>query len=322
TESTNLAIKGAARLHKSDAPGAEKNHIVTCVTEHKCVLESCATLEREGITTTYLPVSQNGLIDLEQLRGAITEKTILVSIMGVNNEIGVIQPLAEIGAFCRERDIFFHTDAAQAVGKIALDVDAMNIDLMSISGHKFYGPMGIGALYVRRRPRVRLEPLISGGGQEQGIRTGTLATALCVGLGEAADIVSQEMDTEATRLGELRDRFLERLLPRIDIVTINGDLENRIPGNLNLSFSGVQADTLLAGLKNLALSTGSACASASTEPSYVLEALGLSENLSSTSIRVGLGRFTTEQEIDFAADTIAAEVDRQRHNSNRRAPAA
>ncbi|NQV83777.1 MAG: IscS subfamily cysteine desulfurase [Rhodospirillales bacterium] len=322
TESNNLAIKGTARLHKSEAPGAQKNHVVTCVTEHKCVLESCTALEREGITTTYLPVSANGLIDLDQLRGAISEKTILVSIMGVNNEIGVIQPLAEIGTLCREHDVFFHTDAAQAVGKIALDVDTMGVDLMSISGHKFYGPMGVGALYIRRRPRVRLEPMVSGGGQEQGIRTGTLATPLCVGLGEAAEIATREMDTEATRLGKLRDRFLEKLLPRIDNVTINGDMEKRIPGNLNLSFPGVQADTLLAGLKNLALSTGSACASGSPEPSYVLEALGLSNDLSSTSVRVGLGRFTTEQEIDFATETIAAEIDRQRRNTDRRAPAA
>jgi cysteine desulfurase len=322
TESNNLAIKGAARRHKSDAAGMEKNHIVTCVTEHKCVLESCADLEREGIVTTYLPVSADGLIDLDRLQGAITDKTILVSIMSVNNEIGVIQPLAEIGALCRDAGVFFHTDAAQALGKIPLDVDIMAVDLMSVTGHKVYGPKGVGALYVRRRPRVRLEPLFSGGGQEQGIRTGTLAAPLCVGLGETAEIAAREMDGEAARLGKLRDRFLGKLLSGVDSITINGDMEKRIPGNLNLSFAGTQADTLMAGLKDLALSSGSACTSGSTEPSYVLKALGLSDDLAAASIRVSLGRFTTEQDIDFAAETIAAEVGRQRSNPDRRAPAA
>jgi cysteine desulfurase len=322
TESNNLGIKGVARRHKSDAAGKEKDHIVTCVTEHKCVLETCAALEREGIATTYLPVSENGAIDLDRLRDAITDRTILVSIMSVNNEIGVIHPLAEIGAVCREADVFFHTDAAQALGKIPLDVDAMAIDLMSLTGHKFYGPMGIGALYVRRRPRVRLEPLFSGGGQEQGIRTGTLASPLCVGLGEAAEIADREMDDEAARLRKLRDRFLEKLLPRVDNITVNGDMEKRIPGNLNLSFAGTRSDTLMAGLKDLALSSGSACSSASTEPSYVLKALGLSDDLAIASIRISLGRFTTDQDIDFAAETIAAEVERQRRDAAYRAPAA
>ncbi len=322
TESNNLAIKGTSRLQKSDAAGKQKNHIVTCVTDHKCVLESCADLEREGFVITYLPVSGNGLIDLNRLQGAITGETILVSIMGVNNEIGVIQPLAEIGNICRERDVFFHSDAAQAAGKIPLNVDEMAIDLMSISGHKFYGPMGVGVLYVRRRPRVRLNPLFSGGGQEKGLRSGTVAAPLCVGLGKAAEIAALEMDDEADRLGGLRDRFLEKLLSRTGDVTINGDMEKRIPGNLNLSFTGVLADNLMAGLKDLALSNGAACSSGSDEPSYVLKALGINDDLAAASIRVGLGRFTTEKDMDFAAEAIAAEVTRQRYNPGYRAPAA
>lgn len=322
TESNNLAIKGTARLQKSVVAGKQRNHIVTCITDHKCVQESCAALEREGFVITYLPVSGNGLIDLEHLQAAITGETILVSIMGVNNEIGVIQPLAEIGAICRDRDVFFHTDAAQAVGKIQLNVDDMAIDLMSISGHKFYGPVGIGALYVRSRPRVRLDPLISGGGQEHGLRSGTLAAPLCVGLGKTAEIAALEMEDEAVRLTELRDRFLEKLLSRTGDVTINGDMEKRIPGNLNLSFTGVHADTLMAGLKDLALSSGAACSSGSDEPSYVLKALGINDDLAAASIRVGLGRFTTVQDMDFAAEAIATEVNRQRSNPGYRAPAA
>jgi len=331
TESNNLAIKGVARLYGNRRGRAQpgqgnqkvKNKIVTCETEHKCVLEACATLEREGFDITYLPVTSGGLIDLDQLGDAVDENTSLVSIMAVNNEIGVIQPLAEIGAICREAGAFFHTDAAQAAGKIDLDVDAMNIDLMSITGHKFYGPMGIGVLYVRRRPRVRLAAMIDGGGQERGFRSGTLPTPLCVGLGKAAEIAAREMDEEAARLTALRDRFLGTIMKRLDGVHINGDMKHRIPGNLNLSFSGVQAEDLMAGLKDLALSSGSACTSASVEPSYVLKALGLSDALAVASIRIGLGRFTTEQEIDFAADTIAAEVDRLRRvKPQRRAPAA
>jgi len=322
TESNNLAIKGAARRHKSDAAGMEKNHLVTCVTEHKCVLESCADLEREGIVTTYLPVSADGLIDLDRLQGAITDKTILVSIMSVNNEIGVIQPLAEIGALCRDAGVFFHTDAAQAYGKIGLDVDAMSIDLMSISGHKVYGPMGIGALFVRRRPRVRLETLIDGGGQEQGLRSGTLPTPLCVGLGEASAIAATDMDEETTRLKGLKDLFLNNILTRLEGVAINGDLEARIPDNLSLSFSDIQAEDLTAGLKELAISTGAACSSATVGPSHVLEALGLSEELSAATIRIGLGRFTNEDDIKFATETITAEVERLRRVNPRQTSAA
>ena len=318
TESNNLAIKGIARFHREN-----KNHVVTCVTEHKCVLESCAALERDGFKVTYLPVQANGLIDLDRLGDAITGDTVCVSIMAVNNEIGVIQPLADIGAICREKGVFFHTDGAQAFGKVPLDVEEMTIDLMSISGHKAYAPMGIGVLYVRRRPRVRLETMIDGGGQEQGMRSGTLAAPLCVGLGKASEIAARDMDEEAARLKAFRDRFLGVIMSRLPDVTVNGDLDHRIPGNLNLSFSDIQAEDLMAGLRELAVSTGSACTSASVEPSYVLRALGLSDELAQASIRIGLGRFTTETEVDFAAEKITAEVDRlRRTNPRRRAPAA
>jgi len=310
TESNNLALKGVARFYKD-----RKNHIITCVTEHKCVLDSCRHLEMEGFDVTYLPVQTNGLIDLEQLKGAITDKTVMVSIMSVHNEIGVIQPIAEIGAICRERKVFFHTDAAQAVGKIPLDVEAMNIDLMSISGHKLYGPKGIGALYVRRRPRVRLEALISGGGQERGMRSGTLPTPLCVGLGEACRIAEAEMGAEAERLHMLRDRFYKGITEQLPDVFLNGDLDNRIPGNLNISFAYVEGEGLMMGIKDLAVSSGSACTSASLEPSYVLRALGVDVELAHTSLRIGLGRFTTEEEVDFAVEKIVGEVKRLRQMS-------
>lgn len=318
TESNNLGIKGIARFHKDS-----KNHIVTVATEHKCVLESCAQLESEGFRVTYLPVGADGLVDLDQLRGAIDDDTSLVSIMAVNNEIGVIQPLADIGAICREKDVFFHTDAAQAAGRIALDVEAMSIDLMSLTGHKFYGPMGIGVLYVRRRPRVRLEPLFSGGGQEQGLRSGTLPAPLCVGLGKAAEIAAEEWEEEAHRIKALRGRFLDRLFAQISDVRVNGSMDHRIPGNLNLSFPGVQSDDLMAALKDLAISSGSACTSESVEPSHVLKALGLSDDLAAASIRISFGRFTTEDETGIAADLIAREAARLRHlNPRQAAPAA
>jgi len=310
TESNNLALKGVARFNKD-----RKNHIITCVTEHKCVLDTGRHLEQEGFEVTYLPVQENGLIDLDQLRDAITEQTLLVSIMAANNEIGVIQPLAEIGAICRENKVYFHTDAAQAVGKIPLDVEEMNIDLMSISGHKVYGPMGIGALYVRRRPRVRLVPMINGGGQERGMRSGTLPTPLCVGLGEACAIAQREMGAEAERLKMLRDRMFNRINDRLAEVYLNGDLDQRLPGNLNLSFAYVEGEGLMMGIKELAVSSGSACTSASLEPSYVLRALGVEEELAHTSLRLGLGRFTTEEEIDYAADRICSEVERLREMS-------
>jgi cysteine desulfurase len=310
TESNNLAIRGVAEFYKD-----RKNHIVTTVTEHKCVLDTCRHLEQQGFEVTYLPVQKNGLVDLEQLRAAITDKTVVVSVMAVNNEIGVIQPLAEIGKICREKKCFFHTDAAQAAGKIPLDVEAMNIDLMSISGHKIYGPKGIGALYVRRKPRVRLVPLIVGGGQERGFRSGTLPTPLCVGLGEAAEIAMKEMDAESARLKKLQDRMLKGLRDKLPEIYVNGDLEHRIPGNLNISFAYVEGESLMMGIKGLSVSSGSACTSASLEPSYVLRALGVDEELAHTSLRIGLGRFTTEQEVDQAVDELVRHVKKLREMS-------
>ncbi len=307
TESNNLAIAGVARFYKD-----KKNHIITCVTEHKCVLDTCRHLEQEGFEVTYLPVQQNGLIDLELLKKTITPKTLLVSIMAVNNEIGVIQPLKEIGEICRANHVFFHTDCAQAYGKIPLDVEDMKIDLMSISGHKIYGPKGIGALFVRRRPRIRLVALIHGGGQERGMRSGTLPTPLCVALGEAAAIAAREMDSENERLTKLRDRFYERITSRLSEVYLNGDLKHRIPGNLNISFAFVEGEGLMMGIKDLSVSSGSACTSASLEPSYVLRALGVEEELAHTSLRIGFGRFTTEAEVDYAADRIVEAVQRLR----------
>ncbi len=307
TESNNLAIKGVLNFHRE-----RKNHVVTLTTEHKCVLDSCRHLELEGFSVTYLPVEKNGLVDLAALASAITEKTALVSIMAVNNEIGVIQPLAEIGALCRARGAYFHTDAAQAVGKIPIDVEAMKIDLLSISGHKIYGPKGIGALYVRRKPRVRLEALIHGGGQERGLRSGTLPTPLCVGLGEACRIARLEMAAEAERLTELRDRFYRAITAQLPEVYLNGDLARRIPGNLNLSFAHVEGEGLMMGIKELSVSSGSACTSASLEPSYVLRALGVEEELAHTSLRIGFGRFTSEADVDFAVEHIVAAVRRLR----------
>ena len=303
TESNNLAIKGVAHFYK-----ARKDHVITCVTEHKCVLESCRTLEREGFTVTYLPVRRNGLIDLGELSRAFTERTALVSIMAVNNEIGVIQPIAEIGALCREHGAFFHTDAAQAIGRIDVDVNEMGIDLMSLTAHKVYGPKGIGALYVRRRPRVRLTPLFDGGGQERGFRSGTLPAPLCVGFGEACRLARLEMADEAKRIGALRDRLYDGITTRLTGVVLNGDAVTRIPGNLNLSFGHVDAEALMASLKAVAVSSGSACTSASLEPSFVLKALGVEDRLAHASIRFSLGRFTTEAEIDFVIEEVAREV--------------
>ncbi len=310
TESNNLAIRGVAEFYKD-----RKNHIITTVTEHKCVLDTCRHLEQQGFEVTYLPVQQNGLLDLDVLRAAITDKTVLVSVMAVNNEIGVIQPLAEIGKICRERKVFFHTDAAQAAGKIPLDVEAMNIDLMSISGHKIYGPKGIGALYVRRKPRVRLVAMIHGGGQERGFRSGTLPTPLCVGLGEACEIAMKEMDSEAKRLAKLQERMLKGLRAKLTDIVVNGDLEQRIPGNLNISFAYVEGESLMMGIKGLSVSSGSACTSASLEPSYVLRALGVEEEMAHTSLRIGLGRFTTEHEVDTAVDELVRHVTKLREMS-------
>jgi cysteine desulfurase len=307
TESNNLAIAGVAHFYKD-----QKDHIVTVVTEHKCVLDTCRHLEQEGFKVTYLPVKTDGLIDLAQLEAAITDKTAIVSVMAANNEIGVIQKMAEIGAICRKKGAFFHTDCAQAFGKIPLDVEAMKIDLMSISGHKIYGPKGIGALYVRRRPRVRLQALIHGGDQERGMRSGTLPTPLCVGLGKAAEIAKNEMAQENARLMALRDRFLKTVNGKLPEVFLNGDLDNRLPGNLNLSFAYVEGEGLMMGIKDLCVSSGSACTSASLEPSYVLRALGVEEELAHTSLRIGFGRFTTEAEVDYSADRIVQAVSKLR----------
>ncbi len=311
TESNNLAIKGVARFYKD-----KRTHIITTVTEHKCVLDTCRHLEQEeGFEVTYLPVAENGLLDPEVLKAAITDNTLLVSVMAVNNEIGVIQPLTEIGAICRENGVFFHTDAAQGVGKIPLDVDAMNIDLMSISGHKIYGPMGVGALYVRRKPRVRIRPMINGGGQERGMRSGTLAPALCVGLGTACAIAEAEMGSDNERIRYLSDRFYDTITAKLPEVFLNGDREQRYPGNLNLSFAYVEGESLMMGMRDLAVSSGSACTSSSLEPSYVLRALGVEEELAHTSIRFGIGRFSTEGEIDFAVDTVVQAVEKLREMS-------
>ena len=311
TESNNIAVKGVARFYKS-----RKNHVITTQTEHKCVLDSCRALENDGFQVTYLPVMKNGLINMEELEKAIRPETALVSIMTVNNEIGVRQPVAEIGALCRKKKVFFHTDAAQAIGKIPLNVDEMNIDLMSISGHKIYGPKGIGALFVRRRPRVRLEPLQSGGGQERGIRSGTLPAPLVVGLGEACRIAGEDMEYDSKRIGELSKYLIHTLQDRLTHVSggiigddyehlgyfqviLNGDESNIYPGCVNLSFSCVEGESLLMGMKKIALSSGSACTSASLEPSYVLRAIGAEEDLAHSSIRFGIGRFTTREEVEL-----------------------
>jgi cysteine desulfurase len=311
TESNNLAIKGAAHFARLySRTGQPRGHIVTLATEHKCVLESCAQLEREGFRVTYLPVEPSGLVSLAALEATLTESTLLVSMMAAHNEIGVIQPLAEIGALCRSKGVLLHSDAAQAFGKIPLDVEAMQIDLLSVSGHKVYGPKGIGVLYVRRRPRVRLLPLIDGGGQERGLRSGTLPTPLCVGIGRAAAIAAAEMEDEAGRLRRLRDRMQTGLARRVPGLRLNGDLEQRLPGSLNFCFPGIAALQLIEACPGIAISTGSACTSASVEPSYVLRALGLSEADANSGIRIGLGRFTTSAEVDFAIDALAAAAGR------------
>ncbi|EOO02718.1 putative cysteine desulfurase protein [Phaeoacremonium minimum UCRPA7] len=304
TESNNMSIKGVARFF---GRSGKKKHIITSQTEHKCVLDSCRHLQDEGFEVTYLPVKHNGMIDMEELRAAIKPETALVSIMAVNNEIGVIQPLAEIGKLCREKKVFFHTDGAQAVGKIPLDVNAMNVDLMSISSHKIYGPMGIGACYVRRRPRVRLDPIISGGGQERGLRSGTLAPPLVVGFGEACRIAYEDMAYDSKRIKSLSDRLLNGLLA-LEHTNQNGDPEHFYPGCVNVSFAYVEGESLLMALKDIALSSGSACTSASLEPSYVLRALGNSDESAHSSIRFGIGRFTTEQEIDYVLKAVQERV--------------
>jgi cysteine desulfurase len=309
TESNNLAIKGIAHFYQKQG-----KHIITCKTEHKAVLDPCRYLEGEGFEVTYLDPQPNGLVTLQQLEAAMREDTILVSLMHVNNEIGVIQDVAAIGELCRARKIFFHVDAAQSIGKIAIDVDAMKIDLLSMSAHKIYGPKGIGALYVRRKPRVRLEAQMHGGGHERGMRSGTLATHQIVGMGEAFRIAKLEMATEEARILTLRDRLWNGL-KNIEEVYVNGDLDRRVPGNLNVSFAYVEGESLIMALKDLAVSSGSACTSASLEPSYVLRALGLSDELAHSSIRFSIGRFTTEEEIDYTVKLLNESISRLREMS-------
>ena len=309
TESDNLAIKGIAHFYHKNG-----KHIITCKTEHKAVLDTCRQLEREGYEVTYLDPESNGLIDLEKLKNAIRPDTILVSIMHVNNEIGVIQDIKAIGEITRERKIIFHVDAAQSAGKVPIDMEDMKVDLMSFSAHKIYGPKGIGALYVRRKPRVRLEAQMHGGGHERGMRSGTLATHQIVGIGEAFRIAHEEMATDNERIRMLRDRLLNGL-ESIEEVYINGDLEQRIPHNLNISFNFVEGESLIMALKDLAVSSGSACTSASLEPSYVLRALGRSDELAHSSIRFTLGRYTTEEEVDYAINAIRKNIDKLRELS-------
>jgi cysteine desulfurase len=313
TESNNIAIKGVGSLDLT------RDKIVTVVTEHKCVLEAGRSVEAAGMRVVYLPVAENGLVDLARLAQEIDARTALVTVMAVNNEIGVIQPIAEIGRLAHEKGALFHTDAAQAAGKIALDVEAMQIDLLSISGHKLYGPMGIGALYVRRRPGLRLSPLFDGGGQERGLRSGTLPLPLCVGLGAACEIAGAEMAAESARLRGLRDALLVGLRRRLPDLQLNGDAEARVAGNLNVSFPGIDAEDLMMDVKDVAVSSGSACSSASIEPSYVLRALGLPDDLARASLRISLGRFTTADEVERAVARLADGVIRLREEGPQRA---
>ncbi|XP_050362384.1 cysteine desulfurase, mitochondrial [Nymphalis io] len=310
TESNNISVKGVAHFYAS-----RKKHIVTTQIEHKCVLDSCRALEGEGFKITYLPVGPNGIINLSDLEEALTPETSLVSIMTVNNEIGVMQPIAEIGAICKKKKVFFHTDAAQAIGKVPMDVNSMNIDLMSISGHKIYGPKGVGALYIRRRPRVRVEPIQSGGGQERGMRSGTVPTPLVVGLGAACELAKHDMAYDHAWMQKLADRFLDKINSKLTHVIRNGDPKYSYPGCLNLSFAYVEGESLLMALKDVALSSGSACTSASLEPSYVLRAIGTDEDLAHSSIRFGLGRFTTMDEVDYTAEKTIRHVERLREMS-------
>ena len=311
TESDNIAIKGIA-----EAYAQKGTHIITCAIEHKAVLDSCKSLERKGYRVTYMPVRANGLIDLDKLRDALTDKTILISIMAANNEIGTIEPVREIGQIAKEKGILFHTDATQAVGKIPVNVEDMGIDLLSLTAHKIYGPKGVGALYVRSsKPRVKLNPLIEGGGQERGLRSGTLNVPGIVGLGKACEIAQQDLMADGERLTGLSQRLKTQIVGQLDEVSVNGDSSQRLPGNLHLSFAYIEGESLLMGLKDIAVSTGSACTSASLEPSHVLRAIGLEEHLAHSSIRFGLGRFNTEEEVDYTAGRVVEEVRRLRELS-------
>ncbi len=311
TESNNLALKGITEMY------AERgNHIITQATEHKAVLDTCKRLEKEGVRVTYLPVKTDGLVDLDQLRDAITDKTILISIMYANNEIGVVQPMAEIGKIAKERGILFHSDAVQAVGKIPVNVVADGIDVLSLTAHKLYGPKGVGALYVRRRnPRVQITAQMDGGGHERGMRSGTLNVPGIVGLGAACEIARQEMAEESKRLGFLRDKLKDRLMRDLDEVYVNGNMEHHLPNNLNISFAYVEGESLLMGINDIAVSSGSACTSATLEPSYVLKALGAGDDIAHSSIRFGLGRFNTEDEVDYVGDKVVDVVQKLRELS-------
>ncbi len=311
TESDNLAIKGVAEMYREKG-----NHIITAVTEHKAVLDTCKRLEKYGYRVTYMPVQKDGLVDLDDLKRAMDDKTILVTIMYANNEIGVIQPVVEIGKLCHERGVIFHTDATQAIGKVPVDVVKQNIDLASISGHKMYGPKGVGALYVRRKnPRVQVSAIIDGGGHERGMRSGTLNVPSIVGLGKACAIAQEEMPQESCRLAGLRSRLRDRIMGKLDEVYINGSMDHRLPGNLNISFAYVEGESLLMGINDIAVSSGSACTSATLEPSYVLKALGTGDDLAHSSIRFGIGRFNTEGEVDYVADRVIETVERLRELS-------
>jgi len=311
TESNNLAIKGVAAMYKKKG-----NHVVTQATEHKAVLDTCKRLERDGFQVTYLPVDKFGQVHAEQVKEALTDKTILVSVMAANNEIGSVQPVGAIGKVCKERGVLFHTDAVQAVGKIPLDVEAMGIDLLSLTAHKIYGPKGIGALYVRKKgPRVRLEPMIDGGGHERGMRSGTLPVPMIVGLGAACALARREMPEETARTFALRERLRKGIMDQLPESYLNGHPTERLPGNANISFAYVEGEGLMMGIKDVAVSSGSACTSASLEPSYVLRALGVGDELAHSSIRFGLGRFNTEAEVDFVVDLVTREVNRLREMS-------
>jgi cysteine desulfurase len=311
TESNNLAIKGVAAMYRKKG-----SHIITQLTEHKAVIDPCKRLEREGFQVTYLPVDKFGQVHAEQVRQAITDKTILVSIMAANNEIGTVQPIKDIGKVCKEKGVIFHTDAVQAVGKIPVNVEEMGIDLLSLSAHKIYGPKGIGALYVRKKdPRVRLDPMIDGGGHERGFRSGTLAVQQIVGIGVACELARLELPAESKYLVRLREKLREGITSQLPDVYLNGHPTDRLPGNLNLSFAYVEGEGLMMGIKDIAVSSGSACTSASLEPSYVLKALGVGDELAHSSIRFGLGRFTTEEEVDFTIDAVVKEVSRLREMS-------
>jgi cysteine desulfurase len=308
TESNNLAIKGVAAMYRKKG-----NHVITQLTEHKAVIDPCKRLEREGFQVTYLPVDKYGQVHAEQVAGAMTDKTILVSIMTANNEIGTVQPVKSIGKLCKSKGVLFHTDAVQAVGKVPMDVEEMGIDLLSLSAHKIYGPKGIGALYVRKRdPRVRLDAQIDGGGHERGMRSGTLAVQQIVGLATACELCRKEMPEESQRLLKLREKLRAGIMDDLSDVYLNGHPTERLPGNLNLSFAYVEGEGLMMGIKDIAVSSGSACTSASLEPSYVLKALGVGDELAHSSIRFGLGRFTTEEEVDFTIDAVVREVNRLR----------